>query len=114
VFRRPLDLPTEQIRIRVFGQSTDVTCNLAMGQARPEDAIDFESQGSLLPIGHTIEVQFGSLPVPWTAVAKWWALGGLVVLITATSTLMRRRRATVCAPCAPSPDNKSRKPRRAA
>jgi hypothetical protein len=114
-FRRPLDLPTERIRIRVFGQSSDVTCNLAASEAQPEDAIVFESQGSLLPAGHAIEVQFGSLPVPWTAVAKWWALGGLAVLIFGTSAFMlRRRRPTVSAPPAQSPEIKSRKTCRAA
>jgi hypothetical protein len=99
VFGRPLDLPTEQIRVRVVGPSNDVTCNLAASQARPEDAIVFESQDSLLPAGHTIEVRFGSLPVPWTAVAKWWALGGLAVLICGTSAFMLlRRSATASAP----------------
>jgi hypothetical protein len=116
VFRRPLDLPTEQVRIRVFGQSSDVTCNLAASPTHQEDAIIFESQGTLIPAGHTIEVQFGSLPVAWTAAARWWALGGLAGLICATSAfmLLLRRRATVSAPYEHSPNIKSRKPSRAA
>jgi hypothetical protein len=115
LFHRPLDLPTEQICVRVVDPSTDVTSNLAASQARSVDAIVFESQDSLLPAGHTIEVQFGSLPVPWTAVAKWWALGGLAVLIFATSAFMvLRRRVTVSTPRAQSPDIKAPKSRRAA
>jgi hypothetical protein len=115
LLRRPLDLPTEQIRLWVLGESVDVTCNLTASPTHQEDALLFESKGSLLPAGHTIEVQFGSLALSWIADARWWALGGLISLVSATSAFMWLRRRRPATPPILRPANaKERKARRAA
>jgi hypothetical protein len=93
VFNRPLDLPTERMRIQIVGDHTgDVSCNLPQTSASSNDGLVFESSGNVLPVGRAIELQLGSLPLPWTTYARWGALGGLGLLVLGTSAFMFTRR----------------------
>jgi hypothetical protein len=116
LFRRPLDLPTEQLRVCVHGgQLEDVTCNLASAGTFQGDGVAFESEKTTLPSGHAIELRFGNLPVSWTKQARWIALSVLVVLMLAASVLMWRRRGTSStSSCAESAQQKCREAKCAA
>jgi hypothetical protein len=97
LFHRTLDLPTEQVAVNVVGcPYGDVTSNLGSDSSSERETAAFEYNGSILPVGHTIEIELGSLSVPWTAYARWIALASLVlaVLGTATHVLLRRRSLT--------------------
>jgi hypothetical protein len=93
LFNRPLDLPTEHVRIQIAGDRTDdVSCNLPQTSASSSNGVVFESSGNVLPAGHAISLQLGNLPLPWTAYARWAALGGLGLLMLGTSAFMFTRR----------------------
>jgi hypothetical protein len=97
LFQRTLDLPTEQVAVNVVGcPDGDVTSNLGSDSSSARETAAFEYNGSVLPVGHTIKLELGSLSVPWTAYARWTALASLVlaVLGTATNVLLRRRSLT--------------------
>jgi hypothetical protein len=92
-FRRPLDLPTEKMRLKVRGaQLQDVYCSLPFVRKSTDDALVFESESPLLPRAHAIELQFGDLPVPWMIHARWFALAALVLLVLLTWGLLLRVR----------------------
>jgi hypothetical protein len=91
-FRRPLDLPTEQVRLTIAsGQKGAVVCNLPSAAASTKGAFAFQSDGLALPAGHTIELELGSLPVSWTTYARAIAVAALLLLMLATSLYMLRR-----------------------
>jgi hypothetical protein len=116
LFHRPLDLPTEQLRVIVSGRhSEDAVCNLPQASAQPDGSIVFESVDGVLPSGHLIELQFGDLPVEWTVYARWCALAVLIGVVTATSlVLFLRRQPAQTATPAKRTKGKPRKPARAA
>lgn len=92
-FRRLLDLPSTDVRIRLLGaDARRVSCNLPRSQESGEQ-VTFASVGEQLPQGFTIEMQLKSLPVPWMKYARWSSVVLLVVLAGATVTihLLRRR-----------------------
>jgi hypothetical protein len=94
-FRRPLDLPTEQMRLRVHGvRLNDVACNVTQAGELQDNAVVFDADSGTLPAGHTIELQFGNLPVSWTTYARWGAVAALAVLVLGTATFISRRRRT--------------------
>jgi hypothetical protein len=112
LFHRPLDMPTEQLRVIVSGQhGEDAVCNLPQTRALPDGSIVFESTDGVLPKGHLIELQFGDLPVAWTAYARWCALAALVGLVIATSVVLFLRKPPQAA--AKRTERKPRKPARA-
>lgn len=91
VFRRPLDLPTSHVQVRVRGENAaQATCNLPRS-ATPDDGVAFASVDERLPAGYTIEMQLGTLPTPWGAYARWGAILLFAVLVLATVALQRRR-----------------------
>lgn len=93
VWERPLDLPCGAVRLSVSGSdSKAITCNLPPGQTADSSELVFEHQGESLPAGHTIRVAFGRLPVPFSAYARWIALGTLATLIVAVAVAMLVKR----------------------
>ena len=85
LFRRPLDLLTEQLRVTVSsGEIEDVACNFPAARILQDEAVVFDCESAELPAGHTIELQFGNLPVSWTTYARWIASAALVLLVLAT------------------------------
>jgi hypothetical protein len=92
LFRRPLDLPCEHVRISVArDQIGEVVCNLPKASELNSDTIVFEASTKLLPAGHVVEVELRELPIPWNAFGRWGALATLLALVTGTTCLMRRR-----------------------
>jgi hypothetical protein len=95
LFRRPLDLPTEQIRVRINGvQLGDVTCNVTRAGTLENNVVVFNSEAGTLPASHTIELQFGNLPLLWTTYARWIALVAFAILVLGTAIGIFRRRRT--------------------
>ena len=116
LFCRPLDLATQQLRVKVSGEKIDdVTCSFPATRTVQAGAIVFDCEAALLSAGHTIELKFGDLPVPWTTHARWIAPAALVLLVLATFAAMswRRHRPGPSAPV-DSVDSKPRTVKRAA
>jgi hypothetical protein len=105
-FRRPLDLPTEHVRLTIVSRDNDrIACNLPPAAAPTQDVLAFEA--SALPAGHAIELELGSLPLAWTAYARGAAVAALLLLVLGTSLYMLRRRSlqpAVVAATAASPN----------
>jgi hypothetical protein len=98
-FHRRLDLPTEQVRLTVASrQKGAVACNLPAASAPTGDGAIFESDGSFLPEGHTIELELGRLSVPWMAYARAIAVAALLLSVLGTSLYMLRRQRAQPAP----------------
>ena len=95
LWQRPLDLPCQQVSVRVENAKPDeVACNLAStATERREDRTEltFASQGETLPAGHVIRIELGQLPVPWMVWARWLAVVALIHLIVGGSLIARRR-----------------------
>jgi hypothetical protein len=92
VWKRPLDLPCSDIRLTALGiQPADVACNLSPSVIQEAGAVTFESRGNRLEAGHMICLELGGLPVPFTAYARWVALGVLAcaILVATFCTLWR-------------------------
>lgn len=96
LWRRPLDLPTDHVRLFVVTDEPDeVVCNLEAGESQGRGALLFESDGEPLPAGYVLRLELGRLPVPWMAYGRWAALAVLVGLVAGIGlmTTMRRRSA---------------------
>ena len=92
LLRRPLDLPTERVRVTVVGELCDeATCNLSWTAIPRNGGLAFESDGRTLPRGHVIELRL-QMPAPWTEYARWAARGVLALLVLGTSAALLRRR----------------------
>ena len=86
VWQRPLDLPSEQLRVSVRGgRPEEVTCNLHAAARREDGAVSFEAREQILPAGYQLRVELGHLPVSIMAYAPWLALMALVGLMLATT-----------------------------
>jgi len=94
VWQRPVDLPCDQLRVRVQSERPDeVTCTLPRAAGAQHDELVFESAGQGLAAGDAIRVELGRLSVPWMAYARWLALAVLSTLIAGVSLLIVRQRA---------------------
>jgi hypothetical protein len=92
-WKRPIDLPCSELHVRIENaKPSEVTCGLHRGDDAANGILTFDSAGSSLPAGHLVTVQFGRLPVPFMARARWFALLALLVLVTGTSLIFVRRR----------------------
>jgi hypothetical protein len=95
LFRRTLDMPTGQVRIRIRGQNAEqLSCNLPTASPTGDDSL-VAMHASDLPAGFTIEVHLGVVPRPWMRYARWGAVAALAALVLATVVAPRFR--GVCA-----------------
>ena len=95
VWRRPLDLPCDEVHLTVQGVGADeVVCNLSPSGSTHQGAVSFASKGTVLPAGHEIRLELGHLPVPVMTYARWVALAllsGLIAIAIATNALKSGR-----------------------
>jgi hypothetical protein len=92
-WKRPLDLPGDQVQVSVEGiDPAHIVCNLPGATANASRGGQYEFAGETLPAGFELCVGLGDLPVSWMAHARWLALGVLVMLIAAGSLFIVRRR----------------------
>jgi hypothetical protein len=92
-WQRALDAPCESFRVRVkHSQVEEIACDLPPVAASPSNAKIFQSGAGVLPAGHVIRVQLGTVALPWTFYARWAALVALAGLIVATAIILRRPR----------------------
>ena len=91
LFRRPLDLPTSNVRIRVRAKDAQqVLCNLS-ASTDVGDRVVFAAVDKQLPAGYTLELQIGNAPIPWMQYARWSSLSVLCMLIFGTVAVHRLR-----------------------
>ncbi len=91
-WRRPLDLPCDQLRIELNAKTSEVYCNLPKVASNTNGSVVFESIGKAFPADHIIHVQLGNLPFTLAAWGRWLALGLLIALIVATTMFGTRHR----------------------
>jgi hypothetical protein len=92
LFRRPLDLPSAEVRIRVRGKYAEqISCNLPRASATGDEAV-FASADNVLPAGFTVELNLGALPLPWMQYARWGSVAALAALVAANVVAPRFRR----------------------
>jgi len=93
LWQRPLDLPTDHVRLFVVTDEPDeVVCSLEAGESQGRGELLFESGGEPLPAGHVLRLELGRLPVPWMAYGRWLALAVLVGLVAGIGALTLRRK----------------------
>ena len=93
VWHRPLDLPTDGLRVSVGGdQADEAACNLKRASRQGYGVTAFESGEGTLPAGYAVDVELGRMPISPMSYAPWLALIALVGLIVGTSLPMLRRR----------------------
>jgi hypothetical protein len=94
--QRPMDLPCEQLRVRVRTANPEqVACDLPsadrsrtdLKSVPPGGEAVFESTGEILPTGHVLHVDLGRLPLPLMAYARWVAVAALALLMATVSRL---------------------------
>jgi hypothetical protein len=91
LWQRPLDLPCDDICIRVrTDKSDEVTCDLPQAAGKNGEAV-FQSSGDALPAGQVLCVTLGQLPVPWTTYARWSAVGILLAAVGGAGFAVSRR-----------------------
>jgi hypothetical protein len=108
VWQRPLDLPCEELVLRVRHDKPDeIACSLEAIPATAAGETAFAARGTTLPAGHVIRVELGRLPVPWTRYARWTALALLAGGLGASGLWMMRsgRRPASEAVPVPSPQS---------
>ncbi len=95
VWERPLDLPTDAVRVQVTTPQPDrVLGNLRRDGGTAHDLqghVAYVARATALPAGHVVRLELDRLPVPWTVYGKWLAIVLLATLITAHGVLRRRR-----------------------
>jgi hypothetical protein len=90
VFRRRLDLPCREVRVRIGGEHLEqVACNLPR-TADLVDDLEFASSRADLTTGFTIELKVGSQPINWALYARWSSL--VVLGLLAFGTVLYRWR----------------------
>jgi hypothetical protein len=90
IFRRPLNLPSKNLCLQVLPQDEQLSCNL-LGPALVDSHVVFASQDEQFPIGYTINLQIGNLPIPWMLVGRWAALVTVASLVVGTLFVTKRR-----------------------
>ncbi len=111
LWKRPVDLPSSQVRIAVRADDPEaVACSLGTRSLASGGEVVFSSDGEL-PAGHMIRVELGHLPVPVMAYARWAALVLLAAAI-AVAVLMVRKKRSKRSQHAAVPEPKHRRHRR--
>lgn len=102
IWRRPLDLPCDDVRVRVrTTKPEEVACNLPQASVRRDGEVTeviFQSTEKTLPAGYVLQVELGNLPVPWMVYGRWTAVAALILLTGVTGMVMIRRGATAGKP----------------
>jgi hypothetical protein len=96
-FRRALDVPCDQVIVRILGSSSKhVTCNLACAERSADGAV-FAAKNKQLAPDFVIEAQIAAPSFPWMQCLRWGSLVLLftLVLVTALTRKRRLRRAIV-------------------
>ncbi len=88
-WRRPLDLPSEQVVVRVEQPNGPVRCNLKAVETDGSDKL-FQSDGGRLPEGFVVSVELAEVGVPWPWLARGLAVSLLVLLVGTTAWLLRK------------------------
>lgn len=95
LLRRTLDLPTEDLTVRVLDAGgKKLHSNLAAAKQTHDEAI-FTARDQKLATNFAIELQIGEPPIPWAKYARWGAIGVLIFLVATTigfSQLRNKRR----------------------
>jgi hypothetical protein len=89
-FHRQIDLPTTNLRIQAQAHDQQVICNVASVEVVDGRTI-FAAKDRELPIGHTIKLQIGNLPIPWMLYGRWASLSVLATLALGTILVRRLR-----------------------
>jgi hypothetical protein len=91
-FRRPLDLPSSNVCVRVHGlNGRQASCNLTRSDGA-DGQLAFAATGEPLARGFSVELEIASLPLPWMRFARGGSVIVLAVLATATVAIPRLRR----------------------
>lgn len=89
LFRRVLDIPTDEFSLTVQGEGTKkLNCNLPSDK-KLDGQTRFANSNQPLPDGHVVELQIGNLPLPWAQYSRWAALMLLGLLIVTTFAVKR-------------------------
>jgi len=92
VWRRKIDLPCDDLRIRVLHDNPDeVTSSLAKAAGAPPGEALFAAH-TRLPAGQVIEIGVGRLPLSWTRYARWLAVAALLGAIAVAALIQRWNR----------------------
>jgi len=70
----------------------EIACDLPSVADGPSNEKIFRSGDGVLPTGHVIRVQLGTVTLPWTFYARWAALFALASLIVGTAIILWRPR----------------------
>jgi hypothetical protein len=87
-FHRRLDLPTTNLTIQTRGQDKQVICNVSSAEVVDGHTM-FAAKDRELPIGHTIKLQIGDLPIPWMLYGRWASIAVLAILVLGTILVIR-------------------------
>jgi len=91
IFRRRVDLPSDDVRVRVRADNSQrISCNLT-GSMIPDKNATIEANAKNLAAGFTIEVRVGDVPVDWMRYARWSSLGILGALAFGSVAVHRWR-----------------------
>ena len=94
-WRRQIDLPCSHISLKVRTDCPDqLTCSLPVRGTTQEGIVHYEFRGEVLQAGDVVQLDLDGLPVPPMVVARWTALGILLLLVIGVSiaTVGRRPR----------------------
>lgn len=98
LLRRTLDLPTQDLTVRVLGTGgRKLHCNLAAAKQTHDEAI-FTAGDQKLAAGFVFELQIGDPPIPWAKYARWGASGTLIFLVATTVGLSQLRKRRILEP----------------
>ena len=92
-FRRTLDVPSSDVRVRVHGADKRlVSCNLSQSSQGGDGELAFAAADEPVAGGFAIELQIASLPFPWMQYARWGSVAALILLAGSTLAIPRLRR----------------------
>jgi hypothetical protein len=89
-FLRVLDLPSSNVRVHAPTCEQQVSCNLSPATV-VADRMIFGPRDEQSPMGFTIKLQIGNLPIPWMQYARWLSLAALLAFPLGTFLVNRYR-----------------------
>ncbi len=89
-WERPLDLPTKHVRVVVRSDKpAEVSCSLPQASSHDSSEVAFAADD--LSTEKRLWVEFGQLPLPLFAHARWVAMSCVAMLMVGTVVYLRRR-----------------------